>query len=174
MPGLTISTTSIDRLLDAHTYSVKLATQRPVDRNRSDVKSKRKKYAQWLQTNGPRVCRFYIDETNYSIWCSRKFGRAKTGMTALQTTTSTKGASINIIACMSANGVLHWRIVERAHWIVFNEFLADVSAQVDSEEPETEAVFIFDNAPAHNRAEQANLVSSNHSILAAASKQSFF
>ncbi|KAH7973946.1 hypothetical protein HPB49_007627 [Dermacentor silvarum] len=164
MPGLTISTTSIDRLLDAHTYSVKLATQRPVDRNRSDVKSKRKEYAQWLQTNGPRVCRFYIDETNYNIWCSRKFGRAKKGMAALQTTTSTKGANINIIACMSANGVLHWRIVERVHWIVFNEFLADVSAQVDSEEPETEAVFIFDNAPAHNRAEQANLVSSNHCI----------
>ncbi|KAH7933763.1 hypothetical protein HPB49_016964 [Dermacentor silvarum] len=130
MPGLTISTTSIDRLLDAHTYSVKLATQRPVDRNRSDVKSKRKE----------------------------KFGRAKKGMAALQTTTSTKGANINIIACMSANGELHWRIVERVHWIVFNEFLADVSAQVDSEEPETEAVFIFDNAPAHNRAEQANLL----------------
>ncbi|KAH6921095.1 hypothetical protein HPB50_027912 [Hyalomma asiaticum] len=63
-----------------------------------------------------------------------------------QTTTAPKGANINIIACMSPNGVLHWRIVER------------------SEEPETEAVFIFDNAPAHNRADQADLASSKDSI----------
>ncbi|KAH7940534.1 hypothetical protein HPB49_001481 [Dermacentor silvarum] len=164
MPGLTISTSSIDRLLDAHTYSVKLATQRPVDRSRSDVESKRKEYAQWLQTNGPWVCQFYIDETNYNIWCSRKFGHAKKGMTALQTTTSTKGPNINIVAFTSANGVLLWRIVERVHWIVFNGFLADMSAQFDLEEPETKAVFIFDSAPAHNRAEQANRVSSNHCI----------
>ncbi|KAL1442179.1 hypothetical protein MTO96_046512 [Rhipicephalus appendiculatus] len=43
LPGLTISTSSVDRLLDAHTYSMKLATQRPADRNRSDVKRKRKR-----------------------------------------------------------------------------------------------------------------------------------
>ncbi|KAL1420560.1 hypothetical protein MTO96_004514 [Rhipicephalus appendiculatus] len=164
LPGLTISTSSVDRLLDAHTYSMKLATQRPADRNRSDVKRKRKDYAQWLQSDGPRVCRLYIDETNYNIWCSRKFGRSKRGVPAIQTTTATKGANINIIACMSANGVVHWRIVERVHWSVFNDFLADVSALVESEEPETEAVFIFDNAPAHSRADQANLSSSKHSI----------
>lgn len=164
LPGLTISTSSVDRLLDAHSYSIKLATQRPADRNRSDVKRKRKGYAQWLQNEGPRVCRLYIDETNYNIWCSRKFARAKRGVPAVQTTTATKGANINIIACMSANGVLHWRIVERVHWSVFNDFLAEVSALVESEEPETEAVFIFDNAPAHNRADQADLASSKHSI----------
>ncbi|KAL1480603.1 hypothetical protein MTO96_050890 [Rhipicephalus appendiculatus] len=78
--------------------------------------------------------------------------------------TATKGAIINIIACMSANGVVHWRIVVSAHGRVFNDFLANVSALVEPEERETEAVFIFDNAPAHSRADQANLASSKHSI----------
>ncbi|KAH7962268.1 hypothetical protein HPB52_015191 [Rhipicephalus sanguineus] len=63
MPGVKISTSTVDRLLDAHSYSAKLAAQRPADRNRDDVKHSRKLYAQWLQSDGPRVCRFYLDET---------------------------------------------------------------------------------------------------------------
>ncbi|KAH7955103.1 hypothetical protein HPB49_024497 [Dermacentor silvarum] len=97
---------------------------------------------------------FYVDETNYNMWCSRKLGPAKKGIAALQTTTSANGMNIDIIACMSANGVLHSPIVERVHWIMFNDFLGDVSAGVDSEEPETEAAFILDNDPAYKRAEQ--------------------
>ncbi|KAH7984186.1 hypothetical protein HPB52_017822 [Rhipicephalus sanguineus] len=36
MPNIEVSTSTIDRLLDGHGYSVKLLTQRPVDRNRAD------------------------------------------------------------------------------------------------------------------------------------------
>ncbi|KAH7984333.1 hypothetical protein HPB52_019454 [Rhipicephalus sanguineus] len=39
MPGVTISTSTVDCLLDAHSYSVKLVTHRPADRNRDDVTS---------------------------------------------------------------------------------------------------------------------------------------
>ncbi|KAH7940363.1 hypothetical protein HPB52_023550 [Rhipicephalus sanguineus] len=98
MPGVTISTGTVDRLLDAHSYSVKLVTQRTADRNRDDVKHSRKLYAQWLQSDGPRVCRFYLDETNYHIWCSRNFGRATKGQPAVHTTTTTKGANLSIMA----------------------------------------------------------------------------
>ncbi|KAH7963586.1 hypothetical protein HPB52_021662 [Rhipicephalus sanguineus] len=35
MPGVTIRTSTVDRLLDAHSYSVKLVTQRPAERNRA-------------------------------------------------------------------------------------------------------------------------------------------
>ncbi|KAL1444950.1 hypothetical protein MTO96_045293 [Rhipicephalus appendiculatus] len=164
MPGMTISASTVDRLLDAHSYSVKLVTPRPADRNRDDVKQCRKLYAHWLQSDGPRVCRFYLDETNYNIWCSRNFGRATKGQPAVHTTTTTKGANLNIIACMSANGVIHWTAVDRVHWAVFNDFLSDVSARVERDEPNTEAVFIFDGAPAHTRAEQAALANSLHSI----------
>ncbi|KAH7967720.1 hypothetical protein HPB52_002014 [Rhipicephalus sanguineus] len=164
MPGVTISTSTVDRLLDAHSYSVKLVTQKPADHNRDDVKHSRKLYAQWLQSDGPRLCRFYLDVTNYNIWCSRNFGRAAKGQPAVRTTTTTKGANLNIMACMSANGVIHWTAVDRVHWAVFNDFHSDVSARVESEEPNTEAVFIFDGAPAHARAEQAALANLMHSI----------
>ncbi|KAL1444720.1 hypothetical protein MTO96_029636 [Rhipicephalus appendiculatus] len=103
MPGVTISASTVDRLPDAHSYSVKLVTQRPADRNRDDVKHSRNLYAQWLQSDGPRACRFYLDETNYNIWCARNFGRATKGQPAVHTTTTTEGANLNIIACMSAN-----------------------------------------------------------------------
>ncbi|KAH7972905.1 hypothetical protein HPB52_018630 [Rhipicephalus sanguineus] len=146
--------------LEMTSYSVKLVTQRPADRNRN--RDSRKLYAQWLQSDGPRVCRFYLDETNYNIWCSRNFGRAAKGQPAVHTTTTTKGANLNIMACMSANGVIHWTAVDRVNWAVFNNFLSDVSARLESEEPNTEAVFIFDGAPAHARAEQA--ANSMHSI----------
>ncbi|KAH7977763.1 hypothetical protein HPB49_003513 [Dermacentor silvarum] len=36
--GLQVSTSTINRLLDDHCYTLKLATPRPADRNRSDVK----------------------------------------------------------------------------------------------------------------------------------------
>ncbi|KAL1436294.1 hypothetical protein MTO96_049807 [Rhipicephalus appendiculatus] len=38
MPGVTISASTADRLLDAHSYSVKLVTQRPADCNLDDVR----------------------------------------------------------------------------------------------------------------------------------------
>ncbi|KAH7932452.1 hypothetical protein HPB52_024536 [Rhipicephalus sanguineus] len=115
--------------LEMTSYSVKLVTQRPADRNRN--RDSRKLYAQWLQSDGPRVCRFYLDETNYNIWCYRNFGRAAKGQPAVHTTTTTKGANLNTMACI--------------------------------EEPNTEAVFIFDGA-AHAREEQAALANSMHSI----------
>ncbi|KAH7982778.1 hypothetical protein HPB52_007093 [Rhipicephalus sanguineus] len=154
----------LSQLVPIHLYSVKLVTQRPADRNRDDIKHSRKVYAQWLQSDGPRLCRFYLDETNYNIWCSRNFGRTAKGQPAVHATTTTKGAKLNIMACMSANGVIHWTAVDRVHWAVFNDFLSDVSARLESEEPNTVDVFIFDGAPAHTRAEQAAMANSMHSI----------
>lgn len=80
------------------------------------------------------MCRFYLDETNFNIWCSRNFGRAAKGQPAVHMTTTTKGVNLNIIACMSANGVIHWTVVDKVHWVVFNDFLSDVSARVERDE----------------------------------------
>ncbi|KAL1477377.1 hypothetical protein MTO96_035780 [Rhipicephalus appendiculatus] len=94
MPGVTISASTVDRLLDARSYSVKLVTQRPADRNRADVKHSRKLYAHWLQSDGPRVCRFYLDDTNYNIWCSRNFGRATKGASSCAHDHDDKGSEL--------------------------------------------------------------------------------
>ncbi|KAH7965061.1 hypothetical protein HPB49_003109 [Dermacentor silvarum] len=53
---------------------------------------------------------------------------------------------------------------DKVHWTVFNEFLDDVSKKVHHQEPGTEAVFLFDNAPAHRHDEAVVLASSEHSM----------
>ncbi|KAL1474544.1 hypothetical protein MTO96_037890 [Rhipicephalus appendiculatus] len=65
--GLQVSTSTIDRLRDGHGYTLKLATPRPVDRNRNNVKRERKQYAQWLQNQSTNVSRVYVDETNFNV-----------------------------------------------------------------------------------------------------------
>ncbi|XP_064480997.1 uncharacterized protein LOC135394258 [Ornithodoros turicata] len=156
-PGLEISTWSIDRLLDRHSYPIKLLTLQPQDRNTTDVKETRKTYAQRLQVNGPQVLRYYIDETNFNVCCSRSFGRSKQGAPAVEKRTSTKGANINVVACMSANALFLWRLVEPVSWLTFNEFLQDAFHTVMQLEPEANAVFIFDNAPCHKHSHEARL-----------------
>lgn len=164
MPDVEISVSSIDRLLDGHGYSLKLATRRPVERNSPDVKEKRREYAEWLQNEGTTVSRYYIDETNFNVWCARSFARAKRGAPAVKLVTGTRGANINILLCMSANGIVHWSIADKVHWAGFNEFLEEASQQAHEQDPDGEAVFIFDNAPAHRRAEVAALAVSQHTI----------
>ncbi|KAH7968974.1 hypothetical protein HPB52_013285 [Rhipicephalus sanguineus] len=137
---------------------------RPVDGNRADVKQLRRRYAQWLQSEGTTLTRYYIDETNFNVWCSRSFGRAKRCAPACRLSTSAKGANVHVIACMSANGLVHWTIADKVHWAVFNDFLAEVSRKVSQQEPGIQAVFLFDNAPAHRRAEQAVLAASDHTV----------
>ncbi|KAL1486421.1 hypothetical protein MTO96_046972 [Rhipicephalus appendiculatus] len=65
---------------------------------------------------------------------------------------------------LSANGILHWIVAEKVRWAVVNDFLTEVSTKVSLREPETEAVFLFDNAPAHRRAEQAALAANEHTV----------
>ncbi|KAH7979902.1 hypothetical protein HPB49_011858 [Dermacentor silvarum] len=162
--GLQVSTSTIDRLLDGHEYTLKLATPRPADRNQSDVKRDRRDYAQWLQNQTSNLSRIYVDETNFNVWCARSFAGAKRGTPAVRMVPSTKGANINIIACMSADGLILWKAVHKVHWLVFDELLAEASKQVQQNDPTSHAVFIFDNAPALHRAENATLASMTHSV----------
>lgn len=90
MPDLEISFSSIDRLLDGHSYSLKLATVRLVERNSPEVKAKRQEYAEWLQNEGMTVSCYYIDETNFNVWCARSFARARRGALAVKLVTGTR------------------------------------------------------------------------------------
>lgn len=65
LPGIEISLSSIDNLLDGQGYSLKLAPLRPVDRNSPDVKASRSEYAEWLHNEGRTVSRYC--ETNFNV-----------------------------------------------------------------------------------------------------------
>ena len=64
---------------------------------------------------------------------------------------------MNIIACMSSNGIHLWKIVEKVSWLTFNEFLEEASRLAAESHPSSTAIFVFDNAPAHKRAQAATL-----------------
>lgn len=104
-----------------------------------------------MQREGPRLCRFYVDKTNYSIWCSKSFGHAIKGQPAAQLTVGAKAANFIIISCMRTNDVGHWAAIDKVHWVVFNEFLGNISARIESEELDADALFVLYNAPAHRQ-----------------------
>ncbi|KAK8771223.1 hypothetical protein V5799_025531 [Amblyomma americanum] len=124
-PEIQVSKSTVDRLVDGHGYTLKLATPRPVERNCLDVKRDRRSYAQWLQTQGTALARYYMEETNYNVWRSRSFVRTQRGVPAVRLVPSTKGANLNIMVCMSSEGLHHYSIVYNVHWATFNDFLAE-------------------------------------------------
>ena len=160
---ITISTSSIDRLLDGHHYTVKKMVIQPVERNTDSTKEKRVVYANWLKQSGSSVLRIYIDETNYNIWCSRNYGRSKAAQSCVRTLPSNKGPNLNIMACFSAGGIQYHEYHPRLTSQLFNEFLERCSLKIAEEQPGVDVVFIFDNAPIHRQAIQAVLCD-NHSI----------
>ncbi|KAG0417850.1 hypothetical protein HPB47_005295, partial [Ixodes persulcatus] len=73
----------------ARTLGINIETARSIartgifqGRGEADVKEKRKVFAAWLERDGPQTLRFYVDETNFNIWCSRKFGQSQRGTEA--------------------------------------------------------------------------------------------
>ena len=161
--GLSISISSVDRLLDGYGYSKKLLINQPAERNRNDVKEKRHDFADWLEKCGPGILRMYLDETNYNIWCARSFGRSRKGLPCVWSMPSSRGANLNIIACMSNTGILMHECHNRIDWGTFNQFLHQCSRKIHEQQPSTRVVFLFDNAPIHNRAGEAELFP-GHSI----------
>ena len=145
--GITVSIATIDRYLDCHGYSLKQLSVQPVDRNRQDVKEMRKEWTDWLRADGLTTARYYIDETNFNVWCARSQGRSRIGTPAILTTTASKGANLNILACMSNRGLLTYEFVNKVTHVQFNSFLEKCSDLVD----DSPATFIVDNAPAHRR-----------------------
>jgi hypothetical protein len=153
----TISISTVDRLLDGQHYSLKKVTIQPMERNKESTKIKRADYARWLQMVGPSILRLYIDETNYNIWCSRSRGRSKISQNCVLKLPSNKGPNLNILACCSAAGILEYECHSKLTWHLFNKFLEKCSNKISQEQPGVEAVFIFDNAPIHKRADGAIL-----------------
>ena len=106
----------------------------------------RAEYAQWLREDGLQHLRIYLDETNFNLWCCRRKGRSRVGSSPRVMQTSSKGANVNIIAAMTANGVLKFQIFPRVTHTQVNEFIREISAQGQR------FVLILDNAPSHKRA----------------------
>lgn len=76
VPSVTISTSSIDRLLSGHDCTRKKLFVQSAESNQLDVKEKRAAFTQWLTKEEAEKFLLYIDETNSRTWCSHSYGRS--------------------------------------------------------------------------------------------------
>ncbi|GMF28063.1 unnamed protein product [Phytophthora fragariaefolia] len=50
---------------------------------------------------------FYVDGTNFNLWCSRRRGRSLKGKCAVDKNIASKGSNIHVIECISENGLAY-------------------------------------------------------------------
>ena len=152
-PRVSIST--LHRALDARFISLKKLEAVPAERNRQDVKDGRKDLAEWFLGDGDAQEVIFIDESGYNLWISRTRGRAPRGQRCVRVVGARAGPNFTlVIAVSNTRGLLHSETVQGGfNSERFNTFLTRASEAAGMQR----ATFIFDNAPCHRRAREANL-----------------
>ena len=129
----------------------------PQQRNSIVVKNARSNFAQWLMQQGMQHELIFIDEAGIHVWAKRARGRARVGERAVRIVGAARGQNLTMTFAVSAtNGLLHHDLQEGGmNGQRFNLFLEHLAGQLPPDE--MPRVFIFDNAPAHRRAQEAHL-----------------
>ncbi|KAE9024988.1 hypothetical protein PR003_g10064 [Phytophthora rubi] len=93
-----VSRETVRRALDGRSFTLKKLHRDVVNRNSPVNKKKRYdsvvKFYAALATD-KKV--FYLDETNFNLWCSRGRGWSKRGRGAVQTSVASKGKDIHVM-----------------------------------------------------------------------------
>ena len=80
----------------------------PERANTEENKEKRAQFCrQFLHYQGQGRPIIFLDETNFNLHISRKFGRSKQGERCSVLVSGSKGANIHVIGCISSLGVVH-------------------------------------------------------------------
>ncbi|KAF5403097.1 hypothetical protein PHET_03379 [Paragonimus heterotremus] len=157
MPDITISISSIDRLLDGYCYSRKKLSTPPEDQGHLGAQEDQAEYAHWLESDGMSKLKIYISETNLNIWCSKSFGKSKVQMSCVRAHPSSRGANLDVVVGTSVSGIIEYECYPRFTTGQFVEFLEKCSRKIYLEQPGVEVVFTFANTPIHKRASEAKL-----------------
>ncbi|KAK1945605.1 hypothetical protein P3T76_002653 [Phytophthora citrophthora] len=97
---------------------------------------------------------FYVDETNFNLWCSRRCGRSLKGKRAVDKNTASKGSNIHVIACVSEDGLAYSEKRFGSFTSVkCNEFIYRLLRRISKSIPLDDAVLVCDNAPCHSSVE---------------------
>ncbi|KAG2790812.1 hypothetical protein PC116_g21759 [Phytophthora cactorum] len=105
---VTVSRETVRRALDARSFTVKKLHRDVINRNNPINKQKRSDYVIKFYAalaNNKRV--FYLDETNFNLWCSRGRGWSARGRRAIQNGVASKGKNIHVIAVISSTSLAY-------------------------------------------------------------------
>lgn len=148
---------TVSNTLHGRMYSIKAVHVQPVAMNSLDNKTKRASYVNQLNEYiraGKQVV--WIDETNFNLFCRRKFGWSRVGFRAVQRLPTSRGPNIHLIGAIGTSGIIQ---LDRRR----GSFKADsanewvqrlLSRWEDSGNQLSDLVVVCDNAPCHSRLER--------------------
>ncbi|KUF91423.1 hypothetical protein AM588_10003104 [Phytophthora nicotianae] len=153
--GVRVIHQTVKRHVDARMYTMKQTHRDNNYRNLPHNKQLRQDYVIKLlsyKSQGKKI--FYVDETNFNLWCSRRRGRSLKGKRAVDRNTASKGSNIHVIACISDDGIAY---VEKRFGSFTadrcNDFIRRLLTHVEQSTPLEDVVLVADNAPCHARIE---------------------
>ncbi|KAG2778094.1 hypothetical protein PC129_g17754 [Phytophthora cactorum] len=148
---VTVNRETVRRALDARSFTVKKLHRDVVNRNNPINKQKRSDYVIKFYAalaNNKRV--FYLDKTNFNLWCLRGRGWGVRGRRAVQNGVASKGKNIHVIAMISSTGLAY----QESQFGSFtaelaNEFIRHFLRHIRTTTSLDEIVVVLDNAPCH-------------------------
>ncbi|KAG6612697.1 Replication protein A 70 kDa DNA-binding subunit, partial [Phytophthora cinnamomi] len=153
--SLKVSRQTVKHHIDGRTYTVKQTHRDNNYRNLERNKLLRRDYVVNLlayKAAGKTI--FYVDETNFNLWCSRRRCRSLKGKRAVDKNTASKGSNIHVIACISKNGLAY---SERRFGSFTsdkcNEFMRRLLRHISLTTPLHDVVIVADNAPCYTNVE---------------------
>lgn len=153
-PRLSIAT--ISRICQGQLITIKKLEDAPQERNSNSIKDQRASFANWLMQHGLQNELVFIDESGINLWCKRSRGRSFRGERAVRVVNGRRGYNLTMTFAVShLNGLVHHDLQSGAMTCdSFKQFLENLTTRLSRDVTYT---FIFDNAPAHRRASDANL-----------------
>ena len=152
-----VSISTIARALQGELIVTKKLEDAPAERNNEAVKDRRQDFAQWIMNAAVNTEMIFIDEAGINIWTKRSYGRAHRGERAVRVVAGRRGNNLTITFAISAtNGVVFHDIKEGG--MTGETFVNFIEAVVNAFPHDgLPRALIFDNAPAHRRAGNADL-----------------
>ncbi|OWZ12694.1 hypothetical protein PHMEG_00014101 [Phytophthora megakarya] len=154
--GLRESRQCLKKHIDGRMYTMKQTNRDNNYRNLPEDKILRRDYIVDLlafKSEGKKI--YYVDETNFNLWYSRRCGRSLKGKRAVDKNTASKGSNIHAFACIYEDGLAY----SEKRFGSFNsekcnELIRRLLMHIKRATPLGNMVLVADNAPCHSSIEE--------------------
>ena len=147
-----VSQSTINRVLDGFTYTLKNVHTQPERRNNPNTINSRLDYANQFMNHLTRIRDknfIFIDEVGFKVTMRAKRGRSKIGKRAVQTIPCSRTRNISVCCAMTCERVMKYQVQTTPfNGVYFGQFLDQVIQQIQ-DDGINEAVFVIDNVSFH-------------------------
>ena len=156
-------------MLHCRSISLKFVRDALAQRNSDQVKTASREMAIWLLRNA-HIETVFVDESSFRKWVKHSCGRAIGSKRAIPLINARQGGPMSVIfAVFHVTSRINHEFVDGGFRRQnFNAFLERVSLQLQNPN-----VFIRDNTPCHNQAQEANL-KTGHQVIFQPAYSPFF